>query len=160
MGDVSRRDMVKLTAGLFAGSGAAAAAPAADPELKKAPAAPAVAPARDGLLAGAINSPQGFMLSDAETFRLLGDVRAYDLLITSALNREGVRELVRVRPGSMRIFRADAGVDEFTKEGGLYWRIHDTEGRVKLKTPGAVVMVVREGSDTVRCYIMTPDFRC
>jgi hypothetical protein len=59
----------------------------------------------------------------------------------------------------MRVFRADAGVDEFTRKGGLRWEFFDQKGDITLAVPGAIVMAVRE-DDTVRCYTMTLDFRC
>jgi hypothetical protein len=152
--------MVKLAAGLAVGSGVMAGELAASQEPTKAVDTPEVVPAKDALLAMAIDNPQGFMLTGAKTFRLEGDGASRDLLITSALDRDGKRNVVRVPSGSMRIFRADADIDEFTRQGSLHWRFHDTQGRVKLKTPGEIVMLVREGYATVRCYIMTPDERC
>ena len=159
MSDLSRREIVKLAAGLAVGAGVATGSLAAGQEPKK-PADPLAAEPKDRLLAMASRSPQGFMLTGPETFQIKGDGASRDLIITSARDREGKPTQVRVPSGSVRIFRADADVDEFTKQGGLHWRFHDTQGRVKLKTPGEIVMVVREGYDTVRCYIMTPDLRC
>src|SRR5262249_41482040 len=145
MGDVSRRDLVKFAAGLAVGSGVATGGRAAGQEPQK----PAVPPAPDALLAMAMDNSQAFMLTGPETFRLAGDGASRHLIITSARGRDGQRARVRVPSGSVRIFRADADVDKFTKRGGLHWQFHDTQGRVKLRTPGEIVMVVREGYDTV-----------
>ena len=82
-----------------------------------------------------------------------------DLYITSARDSLQGGE-VRVPPGSMRIFRADAGRDAFTQQGGLYWRFRDTPGKAQFKQPGALVMVVRDHDDTVRCYSLVLDLRC
>jgi len=155
MSDLSRREIVKLAAGLGVGAGVATGSLEAGQEPKKPTAEP-----KDRLLAMAASSPQGFMLTGPAIFQIKGDGASRDLFITSARDPEGKPTQVRVPSGSVRIFRADADVDEFTKQGGLHWRFHEAQGRVKLKTPGEIVMVVREGYDTVRCYIMTPDLRC
>lgn len=160
MSDLSRREVVKLAAGLAVGAGVATGGLAAGQEPKKPADPPPAAEPKDPLLAMAASSPQGFMLTGPETFQIKGDGASRDLIITSARDQDGKPTHVRVPSGSVRIFRADPDVDEFTRQGGLHWRFHDTRGRVKLKTPGEIVMVVREWSDTVRCYIMTPDERC
>jgi|SRR6185437_16087350 len=69
-----------------------------------------------------------------------------DLVITSALDENGKLAPVYVRSSSVRVFRADAGVDDFTKSGGLHWRFHDKTGKVRLPSAGEIVMIVREGS--------------
>ncbi|HEY4311343.1 MAG TPA: hypothetical protein VGN12_17980 [Pirellulales bacterium] len=91
-----------------------------------------------------------------------------DLVITSALDEEGNRTIVGARSHCVRIFRADPTVDEFTSQGGVYWRFHESAGKVKLKTlrgwdhllpSGSIVMLVRD-DEVVRLYTMWPDFRC
>jgi len=67
---------------------------------------------------------------------------------------------VLIRPGTMRIFRADAGKDEFTKKGGLYWKCGKAEGKFQFQEPGALVMALRDQDGTVRCYSLALDFRC
>jgi hypothetical protein len=152
MSEPSRRDVVKMAAGLAVGSGMAFGSPAAGQE-------PQGAGARDALLALALGNPQGFMLTGPATFRVEGDGASRDLIITSARDPQGRSTPVHVPSWSMRVIRADADVDEFTKQGGLYWRFRDKQGKLKLKSPGEIVMVVRE-DNTVRCYLMTPDARC
>jgi hypothetical protein len=153
--------MVKRAAGLaVVGAAGVATSPAVGQEPKQ-PADPSpAAQAKDTHLASAIKNPQLFMLGEPVTFRLEGDGHGRDLVVTSALDAEGKKISVHLRSGTVRVFRVDASVDEFTKQGGLYWRFHDTQGKAKLKTPGAVVMMVREGYSTVRCYEMMFDFRC
>ena len=67
---------------------------------------------------------------------------------------------VRVPSGAMRIFRADTNQDEFTRQGGIYWRFHEQKGRIQFNQPGALVMIVRDRDDTVRCYSLVHDLRC
>jgi len=173
MSEVSRRDVVKFAAALALGSSAATAGLALAEETAKPAGAPQAPNVADESLAWANSSPQSFMLIGPATFHLEGDGYSRDLYITSARDLEGKSNRVRIPSGSMRVFRADAAVDEFTKQGGLHWRFHNQQGKVKLKqaeagllgtndrklSRGAIVMVVRE-DDTVRCYTMTPDDRC
>jgi hypothetical protein len=61
----------------------------------------------------------------------------------------------------MRIFRADAGRDDFTKQGGWYWHCGKTEGQAQfVKQPGALIMVVRQMDGTVYWYLLIMDCRC
>jgi hypothetical protein len=113
------------------------------------------------------------MLSEPKLFALDVDGHSRDLYITSARDVDGKSVRVRVPSRSIRIFRADASVDEFTKKGGLHWVFRDKPGKVQLKVPtekewkppvaapgqGEIVMVVRD-EDTVRCYAMSIDERC
>jgi hypothetical protein len=85
---------------------------------------------------------------------------SFDLIITSARGPKGERTSVRVRPGTMRIFRADAGVDEFTKQGGWYWKCGEVNGQSQFKQPGALILVVRQRDGTVQWYSLVFDLRC
>lgn len=152
MRSVNRRDAVKLTAGLAVGAGALDGQVASGQQAEQLAADPA--------LEQALKNPQNFMFSEQVTFELEGDMRGFSLFITSARDPNGLSESVRVPPGSMRIFRAEADHDEFTRQGGMYWRIRDTEGKVQFKTPGPLVMVVRDHDGTVRCYSLEIDLRC
>ena len=100
------------------------------------------------------------MLGGPVTFRLEGDGHSRDLYITSARGADGKPTRVRIPSAAVRIFRADADVDDATRRGGLHWQFRNQKGTVNLKEPGMVVMIVRDGDDTVRCYTMTPDERC
>ena len=156
MADTNRRDALKLTAGAVLAAGLASDNRAAAQE----PTAPL-----DAMLVSAKSSPHHFMLSNPVVFKIEGGYAGRDLVITSALDENGKPAPVHLRSQWMRVFRADAGVDEFTKGGGLYWRFNDKSGKVQLPksylTPlGAIVLVVREDHDTVRCYTMVPDMRC
>jgi hypothetical protein len=117
-------------------------------------------PTHDAALTMAQSSPAGFMFSEQLSFKLAGDGYSRDLVITSAKDAEGKPERVFIRSATMRIFRADAGIDAFTREGGVYWQFHDKAGTFKFKEPGALVLLVREHDDTVRCYSLTFDERC
>ena len=121
---------------------------------------------RDEYLAQAKQYPESFMLSDPEILVLKLDGNGYDLVITSARDEEGNRGEVGIRSRCVRIFRADPTVDEFTSQGGVYWRFRGMSGKVMLKKPGidrlnsaAIVMAVRD-EQTIRLYTMMPDLRC
>ena len=156
MTQVNRRTIVKYAAAAVLTGGVA-----------KAQTQPTTKPA-DALLAQAKLSPEGFMLSKPEVFTLETDAYSRDLLITSARDEQGNRVTVYVPSNCVRIFRADTGVDEFTRQGGLYWSFRDQPGKVKLPpqwqawtgtAAGQLVMVVRE-EETVRLYNMMVDLRC
>jgi hypothetical protein len=156
MGNLKRRDAVKQMAGLaILGTGGVLARSAAAQEGSQQRKAP-----QDPILKTAVASPQAFMLSEPVSFTVEGDGRSRDLIVTSSVNEDGKQIPVRVPSGTMRVFRADASVDDFTQQGGVYWKFYNTSGKVQLSTPGAIVMIVREGNDTVRCYEMTIDLRC
>ena len=160
MGNVSRRDAVRLAASLAVGASVVAAngalgqEQAADPKPAK--------PSDDPQLALALKSPYLFMFGEQVTFKTSTTApHTFDLVITSARDPVGTHtDGVHVRPGTMRIFQADAGRDDFTKQGGMYWRCGDAQGKVQFKTAGPLVMVVRDQDGTVRCYSLVLDFRC
>jgi hypothetical protein len=152
MSEVNRRDAAKLAAALAIG---AAGTLAAAQEVKN-----PTAPPPDKALAWAAENPSAHMLGKPVTVRLGGDGYTHDLVITSALGVDGKPTVIRLRPGNVAIFRADAGVDEFTKGGGLRWQFFGKPGEAELASPGAVVMVLHDWDDTARFYTMHPDFRC
>lgn len=157
MSGLSRRDAVRLVAATtFGASGlAAVSGQAEDPK-------PAAGPKReaDPPLQYAIENPLTYMFAEQVTFQLQGDGYSRDLEITSARDPEGHPVRIRVRPASMQIFRADASLDLFTRQGGIYWRFHKTEGKLQFREPGAIVLILRDQDDTVRCYTLVPDERC
>ena len=134
---------------LFSMSLGSATAPATDG---------AAQPARDALLQTAKDSPSAFMFTEVNTSR--ADESAYELIITSARGVNGLPETIYVLPGSMRVFRADADRDEFTKKGGWYWRIKDNQGKSSFNKAGALIMVVRDLDGTVHWYALDLDVRC
>ena len=136
-----------LTATLVSGAQTPAGKPAAKPV--------------DEELASAIKNPSNYFFSEQITFKTsVTDPHTFELIITSAKDPEHDRRGEIVRPGTMRIFRANANVDDFTKKGGFYWKCGTTEGKAEFKTPGAIIMVVRDMDGTVRCYTMFHDVRC
>jgi hypothetical protein len=168
--ELTRRDAVRLAAAVAAGAGLGNVGSALSQQTTKpADAAAATQPA-DAALARAKQSPEGYMLSEPQVLTLDTDSVSYDLIITSARDETGNRVDVYVPSRSLRIFRADQNQDEFTRQGGLYWRFRDKPGKVMLKLlspdmltqlvpPGQLVMVVRE-DETVRLYTMFFDMRC
>lgn len=154
MRKVSRRDGAKLVAGLAVGARVVITNEVLADESVK----PAQVPV-DKPLELALQSPSAFMFAEQVTSRLDGPGEGHDLVITSA-TPDARGTLIYVRSRSMRIFRADAGVDEFTKQGGLYWRFGNTRGKTQFKQPGALVMVVRDGEGTVHWYSLAFDLRC
>jgi len=169
--EVSRRDALKVAAGLAVGVGVGTAGSALGQQSSKPADAPQPAKSADDSLARAKENPEGFMLSEPQVFTLETDGYSHDLVITSARNEKGDRVQVIVPSRSVRFFRADTTVDEFTRQGGLYWRFRDQPGKVKLKKtaestalnpvpgPGQLVMLVRD-EETVRLYTMMLDLRC
>ena len=148
MTEANRRDAIKLAAGAVLAVGGATDRRAS----ARGPAAPS-----DPQIAEAKLSPSGLMLSDPVTFDLGGVGAGRQLVITSALDEDGKPVRVSVRSHSIGVFRADASA--------FSWRLGDKSGDVKLpkvltSKAGPIVMVVREGFDTVRCYAMSIDFRC
>ena len=150
--DMNRRDAMKATAGLALGAGVLTGTEAIGQEAKK---------AADQLLETALKDPYVFMFAEEVTFKTsVTEPYTFNLVITSARDPRNGGETVEVRPGSMRIFRADADKDEFTRKGGVYWRCGKTEGKFQFKEPGALVMAVRDQDGTVRCYSLAIDARC
>ena len=115
-------------------------------------------PSADGLLERALQTPQMFMFDEHVT-STTGD-SSKDLIVTSARGLQLNPETVIIRPGTMRIFRADADRDDFTRQGGWHWRCGDTEGDSQFKQPGALIMVVRQQDGTVHWYSLVLDLRC
>jgi hypothetical protein len=168
--EVTRRDAVKLAAALAVGAGLGTAGSALGQQASKPADAAATTKPADAGLARAKQSPEGYMLSEPQVLTLDTDGASYDLIITSVRDETGNRVDVYVPSRSVRIFRADQNQDDFTRQGGLYWRFRDKPGKVMLKLlspdmltqlvpPGQLVMVVRE-DETVRLYTMFFDMRC
>jgi len=155
MNDMTRRDVVGfLAAGLAVGASAVRAGDSTDVADDSKPGA-TPAKSDDPMYDLAIQYPGAFMIVEEQTFPF--EAPSYDLYITSA--RNGGKRGVSVREGSMRIFRADADQDDFTRQGGVYWKSYKTEGKFQFKKPGALVMVVRE-HHSMRCYALQIDLRC
>jgi hypothetical protein len=111
----------------------------------------------DGLLDLALRSPEAFFFTEQGMSKT---DPGFDLVVTSARDVQGNAQAVPVRAGTMRIFRADAGKDGFTRQGGWYWRCGATQGKSQFQQPGALIMVVRQQDGTVHWYALQIDFRC
>ncbi len=158
MSDVTRRDAMKLTAGMAIGVGALGTGTALGQDGSSKLNAKPVA---DSQLEVALKNPQMFMFTEQVVFETPVTGRnTFSVLFTSALDAHGKNKPAEIRRGSMGIFRADANRDAHTKKGGLYWKCGAKEGRIQFKHPGALVMAVREMDGTVRCYAMQIDLRC
>lgn len=115
----------------------------------------------DGQLDNALKNPHEYMFGERVTSKTDPTApKSFDLVIMSARGVDGKSEKVTVRPGTMRIFRADAGVDEFTQKGGWYWKCGKVEGKSQFKEPGALIMVVRQQDGAVEWYSLVIDVRC
>jgi hypothetical protein len=113
------------------------------------------------MLEQAIQNPHSFMFSEQTTSKTNPQApHSFALVITSARGLNGEAMTVSVRPGTMRIFRADTRVDEFTKQGGWYWECGEAKGKLQFKEPGALILVVRQHDGTVQWYSLVRDFRC
>lgn len=165
--DVNRRDAIKFAAVLAVGASSTSADLALGQQTDKPNETTDTKITRDVLLVNAKQNPETFMLSEPTIFMLTTDARSRDLVITSARDEEGNQVEVDIRSRCVRIFRADATVDEFTSQGGVYWRCRNTTGKAKLnkfsgwgdKHSGPIVMLVRDDEE-VRLYTMVPDLRC
>jgi len=133
---------------LLFGALLAATAPAENPPPKL--------PA-DSMLHSALTSTQVFMFTEQLTSKV---VSSADLIISGTRNIENQPESIHLRPSTVRIFRADAGINDFTKQGGLTWKCGAESGKLQFKTPGNVIMVVRDGDGTVHWYALQYDLRC
>lgn len=161
MENISRRKAVKLAAGLAMGSGVLAAATTGQADdLTGLTFLPSDPKATDEALLNAIRYPLSYMFTEQIELKLEGDRSSREVVITSALNERRQKTKHYIRPGTMRVFRADPYVDDFTREGGLYWRYNRKDGQVKFKKPGQVVLVVRDNEQNVRFYTLMLDLRC
>ncbi|QDU15126.1 hypothetical protein CA11_29460 [Gimesia maris] len=150
MNDLSRREAVKMVAGLGLGMGALAAQDTAGAETAQ--------PA-DKMLQDALENPSRFMFTAQRTFKTTPS--GHRLFFTSALRKPtDLKEGVSMLPASMRIFRANADQDEFTRKGGLYWQCGKEQGQIQFKNPGELIMAVYDQDGTVNCYSLFYDVRC
>lgn len=125
---------------------------------KPAPAAPI-----DQALEQALRNPQSFRFSGQTT----SQTADYDgLVITSARGKDGKPTEVAVHAGTMQVFRADATIDDFTKQGGWYWRCDEIQGKSQFESApdqfprppegaGPLILVVRQEDGDVDWYALT-----
>lgn len=155
MSDVSRRDAVKMVAGLTMGMGVMATGDVNGEENKK---------VADPLLESAQQRPWIFRIVEQLTFKT--SPTESNLFFTSAHAPGHLPKGIRLLLGSMNVFRAETDHDEFTRQGGLYWECGKTKGKVQFKQKsafnqqGALVMAIRDLEGTVNCYSLEIDFRC
>ncbi len=152
MSDVSRRDAVKLAAALAVGAIAASEASGEVPRKATATKTP------DPKLKLAFEDPEAFMFPEMVTFKT--DHHTEHLEFGPVKVARSGYDVVLVPTGAMRIFGTDLAHDEFTKQGGVYWRCGKTNGKFQFKTAATFVMVVRDLDGTTRCYSMAFDLRC
>ena len=88
-----------------------------------------------------------------------GDPHA-TLVISSALGEDGQPYTEMMKSSKAYIILANPDVDDFTRQGGLYWRQGKTSGTVKFKQAGALIMIVRQADGTVNWFTLHTDFRC
>ena len=113
----------------------------------------------DKTLESALRNPSGFMFLEQVAFKKPHPKG--NLFFTSAYGKpERDSTEVELRPGTMRIFRAIADQDAFTRQGGVYWKNRNTTGKIQFKHPGALILAVCEMDGTVNCYSMMNDLRC
>jgi hypothetical protein len=117
----------------------------------------------DQALEQALRNPQSFMFSGHST----SQTAPYDgLVITSARGKDGKRTKVTVYAGTMQVFRADATIDDFTKQGGWYWTCDEVQGKSQFVSApdqfppppdgaGPLIMVVRQQNGDVDWYALT-----
>ena len=161
MSDVSRRDAVRLAAGLAVSASMLGTPNARGQEPKKGADPQPAKKSEDDELKLARQSRGLYMFSEQVTFKTTPtEPYSFHLIITSARDEHCKSEMVNVRQGTIQIFRADPDKDDFTKKGGVYWICGKAEGKFQFKQPGALVTVVRDLDGTVRCYSMLPDLRC
>ena len=112
----------------------------------------------DEQLRQALRSPQRFMFSDHAIDKVNAGTFIKVRSVAPAAN--GDAAVVTVRPGTMRIFRADSTKASDGKHGELHWTIGAEERTTVIKEPGVVIMVVRSLDGVVNWYSLQYDFRC
>lgn len=161
MSDVSRREALRLGAGLAVGGGLLAGRDVLGDEPAKDEAPKEAKPVEDWKLKSAQENPEAFMFTQEITFKSSTTDPYTQFVKISPVkgSRQGYEEVL-LPIGSMRIFRAYADKDEFTRKGGLYWKCGKSEGKIQFSEPGELVMAVRDRDGTVRCYSLEFDLRC
>lgn len=108
-------------------------------------------------------SPLTSMLLDAGTIDFDGDGRSRDLIINDVLDERGLPLDVHVPSHAMRVFRVRSTTGDAAENATLNWTFRNDEGQngtVELAVPGQMVMVMRDGSNVARLFVLQPDFRC
>jgi len=108
-------------------------------------------------LKGARQHPWSQMFLEQATTK--GDPNA-TLVISSTLGEDGKPNEEWMKPTKAHIILANPDVDDFTRQGGLYWRQGKTSGTVKFKQAGALILIVRQADGTVNWFTLHTDFRC
>lgn len=164
----------------FLGAAIVSATPAAEEPVAAtaaaataaAPATPAPAEPADRMLDRAIRTDGlgGLMFGAHAVSRIHPHT---GLVITSARDAEGRQTKLFVKSGTVRVFRADASLDDFTRNGGWYWRSGDADGKTAFEprptddglsdTPpkaGPLVLVIYHPDGTIDWYSLHYDMRC
>jgi hypothetical protein len=128
----------------------------------------------DPLLERALESPYHFMFVDEAVFEVGADAGGYAVVFPDARSPWATADGVQLAGSKLAVFRAGTGRDAFTKKGGVYWRCRTAEGKFQFKWSedddrivgadgkplGPLVLAVRDGRGTVRCYRLIIDYRC
>lgn len=152
MSDFSRRDAVRLAAALAVGATACDDNRAAGAEGNA---------GFDSKLPQSVDELSAMMFTEQVTFQSPTQGRNTQFLkISPAVGSTNPNAAVLVPTAALRLFRSEAGFDEFTKAGGLYWSCGSESGKITFKEAGGLVLVVRDRDGTVRCYSLQFDLRC
>lgn len=177
MSQVSRRDAVKMVAGLgivATGAGVIATRGTDSEAAAKPYQTPSPAPAQqqkadaeqiDMNLKRAIENPYQYHFLEKVSFQAPKTNRA--VFFTSASGNperksqdESKSRDERLSPSTIRVFRAIADQDAFTSQGGVYWKSDDTTGKIQFEHPGGLFLAVFDPDGMVHCYSLFPLFGC
>lgn len=112
----------------------------------------------DSQLQQAQERPQNYMFSEHVTDKV--DPHAFIKVQSVVVDSSGKLGTVELRPGTMRIFRADSTSTNDKKRGELRWTIKSEERTTRIKIPGSVIMAVRSLNGVVDWYSLKYDLRC
>ena len=124
----------------------------------------------DHALLSASRSAGSYMFREELTTEI--ESKHQTLIITSARDVYGKPTSQRVKSSSVSFFRVDAAYDDFTVQGGWYWKCGEQRGKLKFEyspenlmtkfseSAGPLVMVVRRIDGSVQWYLLDYDLRC
>ncbi|EDL60345.1 hypothetical protein [Gimesia maris] len=179
MSNLSRRDAVKMVAGLgivatgagvIATRGSDSEAAAKPNQASNHPPAPDQQPEADANqidkeLKRAIENPFQYYFLEKLSFQAPKTNRA--VFFTSAYGnpeRESREERKsreeRLSPSTMRVFRAITDQDDFTRQGGVYWKSEGTTGQIQFEHPGGLFLALFGPEGMVHCYSLFHLFKC
>ena len=103
--------------------------------------------------------PQGFMFADHVLDKV--DAQSFITVQSTANEENGKPQLVEIRSGTMRIFRAHDAQSADGEHGEIKWTVGTKSKTTRIHVPNAIVLAVRslDGGE-VSWYTLTTDFRC